>query len=439
MIVLYLLGLLLVVIGAVAATELLIMRADVAAALVLATVVVQALFVDEVPSLGLPGGTRVFVTDVIFGLLLAAALARMLRLRRFDRFQRWLLLLGVVLAVSLLRGMATFGVQTSVNEFRQYLVFFGVVLYFATFSPTTWLLDRVGRIWLFMTIPMMVLVCLRWLRVFAGVDLGVPVEKWGADAAIRVVDGPYVFFLASAFILTIPAWLRGDGQARRLRWLSVLLLLFILVLNRRTVWLAVPVGVAVLMLRDRRLGRRALLLTALGAVMAVVAFVALGGLKEEAQPVVASDSGNFGWRVQGWTELVQGWSRQPADWVVGEPFGSGFARKLYGIEVESHPHNFYIETMLRTGLIGLVALIALTVGLLRALWRGPARNTGPPRLPDLLPALLAMQVVWFLTWVPGNEQGIVIGLAMAVAATRSAGAEPEPDPEPALDRKVHAL
>jgi hypothetical protein len=31
--------------------------------------------------------------------------------------------------------------------------------------------DRIGRIWLAMTIPMMVLVCLRWLAVFAGVNL----------------------------------------------------------------------------------------------------------------------------------------------------------------------------------------------------------------------------------------------------------------------------
>ena len=156
---------------------------------------------------------------------------------------------------------------------------------------------------------MMVLVSLRWLAVFAGIDLGVPAEKFGADAAIRVIDGPFTFFLASAFVLTIPAWLWGE-RARWLRWISVLLLLFVLVLNRRTVWLAIVVGVAVLMLRDRRLGRRALLLVTLGAVMTAVAFVWLGGLQEGSEPVVQSGSGNLSWRVEGWSELVDAWSRQ---------------------------------------------------------------------------------------------------------------------------------
>ena len=74
--------------------------------------------------------------------------------------------------------------------------------------------------------------------------------------------------------------------------------------------------------------------------------------------------------------------------------------------------------MIRTGLAGLLALIALTAGLLRALWRTPSRDAGLLG-PGVLPALLAMQLVWFLTWVPGSEQGIVTGLAIAVAAAQA--------------------
>jgi len=121
--------------------------------------------------------------------------------------------------------------------------------------------------------------------------------------------------------------------------------------------------------------------------------------------------------VEGWSELVRAWSRSPTNWAVGQPFGSGFTREIEGSEVTSHPHNFYIETMIRAGLAGLLATIALTAGLLRALWRTPARDAGLLG-PGVLPALLAMQLVWFLTWVPGSEQGIVTGLAIAVAAVR---------------------
>jgi len=410
-----LLGLALLVVGGlgVALLELLIRRADVAAALVLGSVVVQAYFIDQVPALVLPGGVQVYVTDMVSGLLLGAAVLRLLRLPRFDRFQRWLLVLGVLLLVSLVRGVAAFGMQASVADFREYLFFGGVALYFASFPVSIRLYDRIGRIWLAMTIPMMVLVCLRWLAVFAGVNLGVPASKYGADAAIRVIDGPFTFFLAHAFVLTIPAWtwMRRERD-RWIRWVSVLLLLFCLVLNRRTVWLAIVVGVAVLMLRDRQLGRRGLLLVALGAVMTAVAFVWLGGLTEGSEPVVKSSSGNLDWRVQGWSDLLTAWSHSPTEWAIGQPIGSGFARQIV---TYTHPHNFYIEIMIRTGVVGLVALIVLTAGLLRALWHTPARDAGLLG-PGVLPALVAMQIVWYLTWVTGTEQGLVTGLAIAVAA-----------------------
>jgi hypothetical protein len=293
-----------------------------------------------------------------------------------------------------------------------------VALYFASFPVSIRLYDRIGRIWLAMTIPMMLLVCARWLAVFAGVNLGVPASKYGADAAIRVIDGPFTFFLAHAFVLTIPAWtwMRRERD-RWIRWVSVLLLLFCLVLNRRTVWLAIVVGVAVVMLRDRRLGRRALVLVAFGGVMTAVAFVWLGGLQEGSEPVVRSGSGNLSWRVQGWSELFTAWSRSPSEWAIGQPVGSGFARKVEGIVTYTlyGPHDFYIEILVRTGFVGLVAFVALTAGLLRALWHTPSRDVGLLG-PGMLPALLAMQIVWFLTWPPGSEQGLVTGLAIAVAA-----------------------
>ena len=98
--------------------------------------------------------------------------------------------------------------------------------------------------------------------------------------------------------------LRGQLQ----RVLSVLLLLMVIALNRRTAWLAVVAGIAVLLLRDRRLGRRAMTLVVLGGALAVVGFVALGGLQEgAAQPVTQEDTGNFTWRVEGWSDLLGGW------------------------------------------------------------------------------------------------------------------------------------
>jgi hypothetical protein len=438
--VLALLGVVLVVVVAASLIllEVLIKRPEVAASMLFAAVVIQALFVDKVPALQLSGTTHLYVTDMIAAPIMAAALARVLRLRRFDRFQRWLLLLGVTLGVSLLLGVAAFGLQTAVNDFRQYLFFFGAALYFSTFAPSPELSARIGRIWLIMTVPMMVLASLRWVQNFAGLQLGVPASKWGADAAIRVLDGPYVFFLAQAFVLTIPTWLSGQ-QSRKQRVLSILLLLFVIALNRRTAWLAVVAGIAVLLLRDRRLGRRAMLLVVLGGALAVVGFVVLGGLQEgAAQPVTQEDTGNFTWRVEGWSDLLGPWLHNPVSWVFGEPFGSSFAREINGTEVTANPHDFFIETMMRAGIPGLIALLVLTLGVIRALWRRPAAARGLLDV-GMMPALLVMQVVWYITWIPGSEQGIVTGLALAMAAMPAVARRQAPMPAQAHERAGRAL
>jgi O-antigen ligase len=86
-----------------------------------------------------------------------------------------------------------------------------------------------------------------------------------------------------------------------------------------------------------------------------------------------------------------------------------------GSEVVAGPHNFYIEMLLRTGIFGLFALLALTVGLLVATWRTSADDAGAFGS-GVLAALLVMQLVWFMAWVPGMEQGIVTGIAISMTA-----------------------
>ena len=109
--------------------------------------------------------------------------------------------------------------------------------------------------------------------------------------------------------------------------------------------------------------------------------------------------------IEGWTELLEGLSKGPTQWLIGEPLRSGFARNVQGSEVDC---------------------IALTGGLLRALWRTPPGTGRGLLVAGVFPALLAMQIVWFLTWIPGMEQGIVTGLAVGLATARGRGQPPFP-------------
>jgi hypothetical protein len=413
---LLLLGLGLVIVAAlgVGSLELLIRRPELAVALVLGVTVFKAALLDRAPSLVLPGGVGVQIHDIVFALLLTAGILRLLRAQRLTMLERCLLLLGIMLLVSLARGAMAFGLQPSVSEFRLYTPFISTAVYFASFPPSSERNDRIGRIWLFATIPMLILVCLRWVQNLAGINLGVPAEHFGADTAFRVINGPYAFFVSTAVMLTVPFWQLRDERARKLTRVGALLLLFVVLLNRRTVWMTLLAGVAVVMLRRRRLSHRAVLMLIAAAIVTVGAFLAFPRVGSETEPVTNPlTTGTLDWRIEGWSELVEGWSKDPVDWIVGQPFGTGFARTVEGSEVDAEPHNLYLTTLLRTGVVGLLALIILYVGLLRALWRAPASGSGLLS-PSVFPALLVTQLVWFFTWIPGNEQGIITGLALAL-------------------------
>jgi hypothetical protein len=404
--------------------DVLVRRADVTAALLLGATLTDAFFANAVPSLTLPGDIRLGFTDIIATLVLSAAFARLLRMRRLAPYQRWLVLFLILLVLSLVRGIIAFGVQTSISDFRLMEFWIAAAVYFATVPPSQKVYDRIAKLWIWMTVPLMVIVVARWLAVFAGIDVGVPRERFGADAAIRVLNGPYTFFLAQGFILTLPFW-RQDQRARSIRIVSILLLLFVVLLDRRTAWVALLAGIVTLMVHDRRLGRRAM--WAVVAIVGVVigAYSSLRRAATSGEPIAqASNTASAAWRIDGWVVLVSQWASAPTNWFTGEPFGASFLRRIEGSEVVAEPHNFYIEILLRTGALGLIALLALTIGLVAATWRRSSEDAGVLGS-GVLPALLMMQVIWFMAWSPGIEEGILTGIAISLTARRTTDRPPQ--------------
>ena len=296
--------------------DVLVRRADITAALLIGSTLMDAFFANAVPSLTLPGDMRLGSTDIIATLVLCAAFARLLRMRRLSPYQRWLVLFIILLVLSLVRGVIAFGIQTSVSDFRLMEFWIAAAVYFATVPPSHVVYDRIAKLWVWMTVPLMAIVVARWLDVFAGIDLGVPRERFGSDAAIRVLNGPYTFFLAQGFILTLPFW-RQDQRARPIRIVGIFLLLFVVLLDRRTAWVALLAGIITLMLHDRRLGRRAIwaVVTILGVVIG--AYSALQAATTSGEPIAqaASNTGSVTWRIEGWAVLLSQWARSPAELV----------------------------------------------------------------------------------------------------------------------------
>ena len=101
-----------------------------------------------------------------------------------------------------------------------------------------------------------------------------------------------------------------------------------------------------------------------------------------ATETVSVTSGTFGWRIDGWLDLLRRFRTYGGiDQIVGQPMGTGFTRTVFGTEVAYSPHNMYLTALISLGFTGLLALLFAYGSALRS-----ARGT------PLQPAMWAIAV-----------------------------------------------
>jgi uncharacterized MnhB-related membrane protein len=403
---------------ALAVLEAAIRRTDVGAGLVLALLLLdEANLVETAVDLG---PIRIQATDVLFVLLSTAAVARLLRLDRLTTAQRLLILFGVLSLWALVRGTTPFGIPAAVNEARKFLWFIGIALYFATAETRRDLLERLGTLLLVAAGILAVFTVVRWIGGAVGLSGGF----FGRDDDLRVLPAALALLVAQAALVAFP-YLVGRTAGWR-RFLAPALLVLVVLLQHRTVWIVTAVGAALLFYRERAIARRALtiLLSVIG-LLAALSFtlfdspdVQLG----EQLATSAQSTGTFEWRYDGWRALLADSGPEGASEVlVGLPFGSGWERTLpSGHTIESHisPHNFYLETFLRTGAIGLLVMLALYYLALRALVPGrePVPEGTQLLSPSVLFVVIAVQLLYYITYTPDTAQAMLFGLGCAAVS-----------------------
>lgn len=422
----------LVVVGVITlvALDALITKPTLAAGLVIAMAIFITAFgeVGRIPA----GGTPISVPDGVFILVTLAGVARLLRIRRSTGAHLLLVVIGILVIVSLLQGVPEYGAQAG-RELRPFLRFFGPALYLSTVTPDPQLLERLGRVWVRGIIVLLGLVFLRLAAVATGIDLGLIASRHpSASFALRVIPGYESFTIGQAFVLLMPtAVLRPDNRA--LRALTIVLGVIMIVLNRRTVYVAALVGLVVLISRSKALRRGAppLLFAVVVSIAAATALFAsyLPDTSADEDPVAQSpvDPGTLMGRIEGWEYLVAEQQRG-IEWMIGTPLGRGFDRIQNGNEVGWNPHSYYVLLLLRTGMVGLVAFIMLYLLSIYHLRKTPS---GDELLsPSTLIVLLVMQLVFFTTWIAPIEQGLLLGLGCAFCRTtsRERGGVGHPEP-----------
>ena len=400
----------------VAALDAMIRRPQFTAGLLLGHLVLE--FSDlELPFLAL-GGVSVYIKDLVSVLILSAATARLLRAHRLERVQQALIALAFLVILSLLRGLPVFGLQIAVNESRHWLVFLGTALYFSTVSATPHLLERVGRAWVAAAAALSVLALVRWAVLVAGVSTSPGLLRNPGGTEFSVLQSQEALLVASAVFLLAPAWRPGGKQLHRN--LSVVFLAVVVLLQHRTILVALIAGLAYLLWRQPDLGRRLGGVLVVGALVAgALSLVALGRDAAEIQADVTNEQ-TFTWRFEGWQALLA--SNGPEGVVessLGKPFGVGWERRVGRSFVESSPHNMYIETYLRMGVLGVGLLIFILVAAFMRLndRRFSAGEAARLLAPYVLPPLLFFSAVYGLAYHP--EVPVALALGLSVAASLS--------------------
>lgn len=378
--------------------------------LLLAPGVLSALYVE--PHAGLMiGQTSVHPEDIACAAALMVVAGRLVYQRALIPVPA-VLLLAVVLTTGVLAlvGAARFGIDGSFNEYRGIFYLFPPVLFVAVTLQTAADVDWLVRVWVLLAFVLSGIAVLHWLQYGLGNSqtllLVNGVEQTGrglpASGGLVVAQGALLLIFSRRPLAWSPL-IRQLGAT----WLLIVVAL----LQHRTVWLLTVVTlIASLALDTNRFRRRqvgrTLAAATYGAVSLGIALATFGGH-------VAADFGRswseaFGpdstlqWRLSGWTQLLRT-NSGVFDWAFGHPFGAGYARVFHGETVTVPPHNFFVQLLLRGGVVAMVFLILAGISMWGRLL--------PTRSPSLaLRLVLLTDLVFGLANEIDLSQGVVLGL-----------------------------
>ncbi|MDP3584442.1 MAG: O-antigen ligase family protein [Thiobacillus sp.] len=373
-------------------------------------------------------GISVYPQDLLFMPMAGVALIRLMRPGAVSRLPKSLWVLTAVMTVAFMWGLVKNGTIAGV-EFRSDFYLMTGLFYFSSFD---WPRERVAKMlgWLFPVMLMIMLVVwYRWLADTIGLDWVEPLWRYTdiTGVALRVINSQQTWMLGLAVILLVYAMAAGNSLAR---WYFTLplLALTVVVLQHRSVWVAafLPALLAFFIVRQSqgKLASRMLVIVAVTAAIAVP-FLATGkfsgatsSVADLAVKATSTTEGTFVGRVQGWDSLLKQWAGSgPRTWVIGDPYGSGFKRPegYGGKEIAYAPHNYYVQLLLRLGLVGLLAFLAFNVYLFRGAIRlagGPHDNLTGYAMLGVLMSFALFNIPYSPTYTQGLFLGVILGLIL---------------------------
>lgn len=389
---------------------------------VLISVCIEAIVVS--PG-GFSLGINIFSTDLLPVGLFAIGLIRHLMVAGSSssvvRFAALLVWSGL-LFISFARGTVIFGPSAG-NDFRPFFYFLAVGVYLSSFVRDRLCFNTLQRYWIRASVVMVALAMFRWVSDATGLRIGPDWSSIVVGGRFRVLTAGQALFIATG-LLMLASQVIHEG-ARKLDKLTLALMGgTVLLLQHRSVWVATFFGLLVIISNVERAHRRRLViglawLVAIGALgaaaMSILQLDSVSGDLRRSLDEISDKRSTIAGRIDGWFALVASWAASGfVDMLIGQPMGSGYERYLevLGRSVKENPHSYYVQILLRAGLIGLICFIATLVLLAARLLKHPVDTESRQRF--CLLGLLAMNALFFLVYQARFEQAMIIAFSIVM-------------------------
>jgi hypothetical protein len=322
----------------------------------------------------------------------------------------WIMILGL----NYILGLRAFGLQVATNEFRSYFYIICITLYVASLNMyIVW--PQIERVFLFGAF------CLLVVSIVGLVD-------GDFSRSGRPIGSSHALLILQALLIAIFMYNRRQLSPALMPFV-VFLFPLLVILQHRSIWVVMLFSFVFICILEPAMRGRIIRLGVIGLVVVgglcafifgTTIFEALKNSFDEAALVGMSEKNNtFFWRMQGWSSLLAGKQMDSAqDLLIGNPFGSGWERTVLtgdGVDqVRSEtPHNFYVQTFLRGGVLGFFAFLALHIMILRKLFCRAQIDLECRPVFLCLTIVITSQMIYYIPYGSDYVQAIFLGSGIA--------------------------
>ncbi|MDD2800011.1 MAG: O-antigen ligase family protein [Methylococcales bacterium] len=235
-----------------------------------------------------------------------------------------------------------------------------------------------------------------------------------------MVNSGQTYLLGMTVVILFHRYIMQDASIKPSRILTVLFIVAVIALQHRSVWVASLIGVVSLFLlpgiKKHKIISKLAVIGALGAIF-MLPLLSMGYLDHFIDSIVGSaekatnlNTGTFGARRKGWEQIMEYWVKQDfLHQLLGDPFGGGYAN------LKSSPHNFFLQSLLRTGILGNLFICLFYFSILLKLYLSLLLSDSESRFyPVLFFILIVAQLAFYIPYAPQAEHGIILGIAASL-------------------------